>query len=63
MIMEANPSHGERELALSMHDFFAYRDAQRSFETFGASHRAFRSTSAATNAPSACRRRASPPQR
>ena len=36
MIMEANPSHGEPELALSMHDFFAYRDAQRSFETFGA---------------------------
>ncbi|MDQ6828286.1 MAG: ABC transporter permease, partial [Gemmatimonadota bacterium] len=36
MVMEANPSHGEPELALSMHDFFAYRDQQRSFETFGA---------------------------
>ena len=36
MIMEANPSNGEPELALSMHDFFAYRDAQKSFEAFGA---------------------------
>lgn len=36
MVMEANPSHGYDELSLSMHDFFAYRDAQRSFETFGA---------------------------
>ena len=36
MVMEANPSHGLEELSLSMHDFFAYRDAQRSFETFGA---------------------------
>jgi putative ABC transport system permease protein len=36
MVMEANPSRREPELALSMHDFFAYRDAQRSFEAFGA---------------------------
>jgi putative ABC transport system permease protein len=36
MVMEANPSHGEPELSVSMHDFFAYRDAQRSFEAFGA---------------------------
>lgn len=36
MVMESNPSRGEDELDLSMHDFFAYRDAQRSFETFGA---------------------------
>ncbi|MEP6692642.1 MAG: ABC transporter permease [Gemmatimonadaceae bacterium] len=36
MVMEANTSRGEPELSLSMHDFVAYRDAQRSFETFGA---------------------------
>lgn len=36
MVMEANRSRGNEELSLSMHDFFAYRDAQRSFETFGA---------------------------
>lgn len=36
MIMHANPSAGESELALSMHEFFVYRDAQQSFETFGA---------------------------
>ena len=36
MVMEANPLHREEELSLSMHDFVAYRDAQRSFETFGA---------------------------
>ena len=36
MVMEANPSQGEDELSLSMHDFVAYRDAQRSFEAFGA---------------------------
>ncbi|MEP6731792.1 MAG: ABC transporter permease [bacterium] len=36
VIMEANPSQGEPELQLSTHDFFAYRDAQSSFETFGA---------------------------
>jgi len=36
MIMEANLSHGADELPLSMHDFVAYRDAQRSFESFGA---------------------------
>ncbi|HEY4129062.1 MAG TPA: ABC transporter permease, partial [Gemmatimonadaceae bacterium] len=36
MVMEANPSRGEPELALSMHDFTAYRDGQRSFESFGA---------------------------
>jgi predicted permease len=36
MVMEANPSRGEPELALSMHDFAAYRDGQRSFESFGA---------------------------
>ncbi|MDB4873776.1 MAG: permease [Gemmatimonadetes bacterium] len=36
MVMEANPSQREEELSLSMHDFFAFRDAQKSFETFGA---------------------------
>lgn len=36
MVMEANPSQGEPELSLSMHDLFAYRSAQRSFESFGA---------------------------
>ncbi|MEP6495236.1 MAG: ABC transporter permease [bacterium] len=36
MVMEANSSRREGELSLSMHDFFTYRDAQRSFETFGA---------------------------
>ncbi|HTE44349.1 MAG TPA: ABC transporter permease [Gemmatimonadaceae bacterium] len=35
MVMEANPSQGEEELSLSMHDLFAYRDAQQSFEAFG----------------------------
>ena len=35
MIMEANAAR-KWELSLSMHDFFAYRDAQRSFDTFGA---------------------------
>ena len=36
MVMEANPSQREPELSLSMHDFFAYRNAQRSFDAFGA---------------------------
>lgn len=35
-VMEANPSHGVDQQDLSMHDFFAYRDGQKSFETFGA---------------------------
>jgi putative ABC transport system permease protein len=34
-VMEANPSRGVEELPVQMHDFFAYRDAQRSFESFG----------------------------
>jgi putative ABC transport system permease protein len=36
MVMETNPSRGMEELPLSAHDFFAFRDAQRSFEAFGA---------------------------
>jgi hypothetical protein len=35
-VMEANPSRGVDQQDLSMHDFFAYRDGQKSFETFGA---------------------------
>jgi len=36
MIMETNLSRGEDELTLSASDFFAFRDAQHSFEVFGA---------------------------
>lgn len=35
-VMEANPSRGVDQQDISMHDFFAYRDEQKSFETFGA---------------------------
>ncbi len=35
-VMESNPSHGVDQQDMSMHDFFAYRDGQKSFEAFGA---------------------------
>jgi len=35
-VMEANPSRGVDQQDLSMHDFFAYRDGQKSFDAFGA---------------------------
>jgi hypothetical protein len=35
-VMEANPSRSVDQQDLSMHDFFAYRQGQKSFETFGA---------------------------
>jgi putative ABC transport system permease protein len=35
-VMEANPSRGVDQQDLSMHDFIAYREGQKSFETFGA---------------------------
>ncbi len=35
-VMEANPSRGVDQQDLSMHDFLAYRESQKSFEAFGA---------------------------
>jgi predicted permease len=36
LIGESNPARGGPPDAMRMHDFFVYRDAQRSFESFGA---------------------------
>lgn len=36
LVGESNPARGGPPDAMRMHDFFVYRDAQRSFESFGA---------------------------